>query len=673
MEMPIDEKRRQALRNLNYSKNRNHLNSLKEKDASIKRVSTFVKKLKLLTPENFKVLLDELDQLRLSKFIEEVAFSLLENRPKSTLEWENFLEICSVLNISYPEFAPCLQNSHARIFDNFLSDAALLSSPSIGKVRTLYRMYFELYLIGIFDDANPLKKYLNSIIDTDESTFELAGNVLIYVLKHFSDVLFQDESSFLTSDVSLQLKNSMLEFHKAASRVLIRRFGKLNKMEFKGKQFYEKKGDLSDKQVQEYIEHKDRFNDLHNLIIELSAMLNIDPPEIKLSEDAPVLIEGKIVFADMDLLKTKNSLNVFESEEERTFYETLIDLKDCVPSNLLPHSLSDGSCVEEFHDDCENALDVPEIDPDATRIQESTIDDLSIFLERLSRTASISEADKLAIEFCYLQNKKSVKSVPDRILDLLRNRLDLIPFVARFLATIKPHFSQFTNSIVETVLGQFRFLSYKKDPIKVTRSRVCRILSELTKFRVLSQGQCFSCLKRVIVDDFTLYNIDMACILLENCGRFMANQPESKARIENLTEILLKKKVSGTLDQHKIMLIENALYLMKIHVLNEQTPLNTKIYSLLELYIEYLFHSMLINTDVKEVFKRLRELPWSNEETSRMVKNCFVSSWKSKDNSIENFAIIASGLQKFRPEFSMDLIDDILETVFFGLERSLKE
>lgn len=66
-----------------------------------------------------------------------------------------------------------------------------------------------------------------------------------------------------------------------------------------------------------------------------------------------------------------------------------------------------------------------------------------------------------------------------------------------------------------------------------TRRRICRFIAEFTKFHLITQSQVYNCLKKC-VSDFTGPNIDMFCMIIEHCGRFIYLQPESHARIAHL-------------------------------------------------------------------------------------------------------------------------------------------
>lgn len=65
------------------------------------------------------------------------------------------------------------------------------------------------------------------------------------------------------------------------------------------------------------------------------------------------------------------------------------------------------------------------------------------------------------------------------------------------------------------------------------------------------------------LDDFSHHNIDVACNLLETCGRFLYRSSETTVRMGNMLEILMRLKNVKNLDPRHSTLVENAYYLCK--------------------------------------------------------------------------------------------------------------
>lgn len=69
--------------------------------------------------------------------------------------------------------------------------------------------------------------------------------------------------------------------------------------------------------------------------------------------------------------------------------------------------------------------------------------------------------------------------------------------------------------------------------LTTTTKQNVRFLAELVKFKICSTSQIFNFLK-MCLDDFAHHNIDVACNLLETCGRFLYRTPETHIRLQNM-------------------------------------------------------------------------------------------------------------------------------------------
>jgi regulator of nonsense transcripts 2 len=75
--------------------------------------------------------------------------------------------------------------------------------------------------------------------------------------------------------------------------------------------------------------------------------------------------------------------------------------------------------------------------------------------------------------------------------------------------------------IIAMLEEEFQYLFQKKDQINIeTKIRNIRFIGELTKFKVCPANAALHFLK-LCLDDFLHHNIDIACNLLETCGRFL--------------------------------------------------------------------------------------------------------------------------------------------------------
>ena len=119
-------------------------------------------------------------------------------------------------------------------------------------------------------------------------------------------------------------------------------------------------------------------------------------------------------------------------------------------------------------------------------------------------------------------------------------RLDLLPYWSRFAAIVDRVYSDSTlvTELEHQMHGQARF---KKNINIDGRLRTARYLSELTKFRVAPPIVVLRGIKRCI-EDFTGYNIDVACCLLENCGRYLYRTQHTHKKIAELMDTMMRIK-----------------------------------------------------------------------------------------------------------------------------------
>ena len=107
---------------------------------------------------------------------------------------------------------------------------------------------------------------------------------------------------------------------------------------------------------------------------------------------------------------------------------------------------------------------------------------------------------------------------------------------------------------------EFRWQVRKKDQMKIeSKLKVCRFIGELVKFSLFESSDCIFCLKMLLFD-FSHHNIEMACVMLETCGRFLFYSSETRQRTKLCLEQMMRKKAALSLDSRYVMMIENVYY-----------------------------------------------------------------------------------------------------------------
>ena len=159
------------------------------------------------------------------------------------------------------------------------------------------------------------------------------------------------------------------------------------------------------------------------------------------------------------------------------------------------------------------------------------------------------QIDEIAERFCstHGSSKNSRKRLQKTLFLVPHSRLDLLPYYARMAATVDRIWSDIASSLITDLEQQFHGQAkFKKNQNLDSRMKTARYIGELTKFRVAPPIVALRCLQRCI-DDFTASNVDIACCLLESCGRFLYRTRHASSRLTTLLDTMLrlsKAKVS---------------------------------------------------------------------------------------------------------------------------------
>ena len=183
------------------------------------------------------------------------------------------------------------------------------------------------------------------------------------------------------------------------------------------------------------------------------------------------------------------------------------------------------------------------------------------FITQLPNCVNRELIDKAAKEFCMnLNTKLNRKRLVGALFQVQRTRLDLLPFYSRFVAILNPCMPELSIDLSSLLLNDFRFHVRKKDQINIeSKIKTARFIGELVKFNMFSRLDALNCLKTLLAD-FKHHNVEMACNLLDVCGRYLYRNQESHMKLKLLLEILMRKKQATSMDGRYSIMVENAFY-----------------------------------------------------------------------------------------------------------------
>lgn len=315
---------------------------------------------------------------------------------------------------------------------------------------------------------------------------------------------------------------------------------------------------------------------------------------------------------------------IWEDDEERRFYENLIDLQDRVPGILLSDGkkkkgegeeqvgkrVEAGSASSEGQEKLSSSLSAED---QSTLIANKTVGaQVDALLARLPELQNKEMVDQAAIDFCFVNSKASRNRLAKSLQDVPKGRSDLLPLYSRLVTTLGKCIPDITHGLVSYLDDEFRSLQRRKqkDFLGQVRTGNIRYLAELTKFGVVPEHVIFHCLK-VSLDDFSRMNIEIICNLLENCGRYLLRNPDTAPRMNSFLETLQRKKAAQHIGQQERMLIENAMYFVNPP---ERAAIQQKERTPVELFISKLVYLDMNKRTYTKVLKSIRKLHWEEQD-----------------------------------------------------------
>lgn len=336
---------------------------------------------------------------------------------------------------------------------------------------------------------------------------------------------------------------------------------------------------------------------------------------------------------------------IWEDEEERRFYENLVDLKGKVPAVLLEDGKkkkpeSDESAKKKADGEAEPSADSKaestgqaqspteekpptETDDQSAAIVSKTVGaQVDALLAKLPDLQNKDQVDQLALDFCFLNSKASRNRLIKAVSDVPKGRIDLMALYARLVATLGQYLQDIPQGLITYLDEEFRSLQRRKSKEFLGQVRMSNIryLAELTKFGVVPEHIIFHCFK-VSLDDFSRMNIEIIGHLLENCGRYLLRNPETSPRMASFLETLSRKKTVQHLGQQERMIIENAIYFVDPP---ERPAIQQKERTPIESYIRRLIYMDMNKRNYTRILKSIRKLHWEEQDVSILTRNpCF--------------------------------------------------
>uniref|UniRef100_A0A1I8BB39 LisH domain-containing protein ARMC9 n=1 Tax=Meloidogyne hapla TaxID=6305 RepID=A0A1I8BB39_MELHA len=532
-------------------------------------------------------------------------------------------------------------------------------------------------------------------------------------------------STLFTAEQRSILAKTLDEYWQSLVEHTNRRYVEMNKLKKSIRRQERTRGDASADDRQRFEQTKQHFERLHSSLDELSECLGHPPIELPPEETSDDEKEADAAATRLSAELSEGRVLIWPDRDTQLFYESLLDVTAYTPTiaaqaaeagleqqQTKEHIVTDSienvdlSCLEEQQPQDDessaptNLMEVPEEDeisvasglpaeqgeeqetiyqpPDSSSIitcGDKTVitANFSELLSRLPQSINKDLIDSIAIDF--LKNYSRIKSNRKRLVQHLQQppegRLDLLPFYARFMATIKAAYPEITTQVLHELLARFRSITTpksvqfpKKAEMQQALARIeaklhlCAYLSELCKFGILPKAEALTCLRSLLVH-MHVYKVDMLCIMIEQMGSFLYRSPDAHSKMAVIMQVLKDKSANVKDPRHKILL-ENAYF--AVIPPDDQTISSTA--TRLPPMQEFILHKL--STDIRiGIFRRI---DWDDEEIRDFTLKLLSCPWRVHFADMASMASLVSALSDHHDWIGVRVLDAVLEFLRLSLE-----
>ncbi|XP_020710978.2 regulator of nonsense transcripts 2 isoform X2 [Athalia rosae] len=669
-------------------------------DSSLKKNTTFVKKLKNFCSPQVDTVLKDATNLNLTKYISEVATALVEAKLKMT-DVGPAIKVCCYLNQNYAEFASHLFENWQRILSLKVTDKI----PNPSKLRVDLRFYAELVNAGIFTHKQGLPllgSVLTVLINMDKEEHNNVTIILSFCrhcgedyagllprrIRELSDMwpdVTLPRSRLLSADKQQNVRTLLRDYYNSLCKHLLKEHKELQAFEKQNRKILQTRGELSSERREKLEALQVSYDRLLSGVQNFAETLDEPMPELPIDTEVKTETEESLKMTSEGEENGVTTEDMWGDEETKRFYQVFPDLTVFLPGSypkeaptpkpeedqLTEEALDEELVLEELEETENKVVDEPEVEVEETHV--SNISNkilLDAYLTYLPNCVNREMIDNAAVEFLMnLNTKHNRKKLIKALFGVSRIRLDLLPFYSRLVGILFPVMPDVANDLCMMLKQDFKYHVRKKDQINIeSKIKVVRYIGELVKFKLYSKIEALYCLK-VLLHDFTHHHVEMACNLLETCGRFLFCSPDSHQRTKVYLEQMMRKKAVTALDSRYVTIIENAYYFVNPPestggiAKKERPPMHE--------FIRKLLYQDLSKANTDKVLRLMRKLDWDNDEIMTYAVKCLVAAHNVKYLNIRCVGSLLAGLVAHYEAVGPHVVDGVLEDIRLCMEINL--
>ena len=678
-------------------KGRNFDEHLRGLDGSVKKNTSFVKRLRALNEGSRDSLLSDCDTINPSKYLPEIVTSIIEASFK-TSDVPILVRICCILHQRHEAFASLLEaelpTKMREIWEEETIDAM--------KCRAKLRFVTELVAVDIIPAEKILIPLLSSMLASDmRNNSHIFLQVTVSFIKYYNTVLglssaeMNPSIELITIPQHARIREILTQYYD----LIVAQVNSLHAVCLKGaarqKRNIAARGIASLASMEDLERREAERDSLWQSSIGIANLLQLKPIDLQMESDNSNENAGFVV-ADLSVKGAEyNEAAIFEAEDVRAFYEDVPDYTPQVPSILLddagaggrkprpenqenpetpedeaaPALVAEDGQIEESEAPDAPARDVP--GESSTKTKETaagrTFSPFELLLQKLPTMYSRNGCDSLALEYLYLNSRSNRKRLLQELFQLTRKQALTIPYLCRFATVVSHSIPEFGVNLSELATGEFYGLSKSKERNMEFRIRNARLIAELVKFGLFPSQSVFRIL-RMLLDDFRWGHVEIFCQILEDCGRFLIRSPKTSEQMNVLLDIMIRIRNARSFEPRLNALMENTICICRPP---EQVASQEE--DMLEpwqQFIHHLLYKELCTKSAGPILTSLRKFKLRDEKYFTFLLESALNCSRLAYDRTPQVAAVVNGLSKVHENFGICYVDALCELIRRGMEDS---
>lgn len=683
-----------------------------------------------VTVESAKTLCNEARTLNLSRYVSEVVAAISESKLRSG-DIEYIILLCGEMHRRYEDFIPQLVNSLSIVITNASGNGAARDlSTRKAAMRLIVEMFVLGMISDVNPITSVLKQLMKASKESIDSALPSLSILAAFVRCANRTLLpphpvsskspsesekpesLQSaawEDTVLSESAKSNISSALESFFTSdVDRIVKEAANSLRKAKDAYHRAVQLRGSPEEASSNAYEAAKQVFEKIlssANVLAESLGKASIDTPsensrsvvtsgERSGGQDAAHIIVsnpfnslGKNRQSAHDVDMMMHADHPFEGDQQRIFYTELLSAQN-VSTNSRDYSKESPSSGREDTSQPNDAKgnhksssasskgdsrDSKSSNPGSEGRRRGSEKPLSIdkLLSRLTGTETKEDADNFVRQFLASTDglKNGTKRLGKALLSVSAQKLNVLPAYSRIAATLQPIYPDMVTLVSTGLEEEFRNLVGKPDADEKnlsTCNKSSNYVGEFIKFGLIPKTTMFDLLA-LCMKDLSGHRVDLACHLLETCGRYVYLSPSTHIKMSNILETLWRLKSVRNLEARHNALIETAFFAVRLspgskaHKKKSRPPLHE--------YIRHLIYYRLDSTNISWTHSQLLKLHWTDELECYVAKK-FVKISRARFSTIPYVAALIGSLQKDKPSLVVAIIDSLLESIRAGMEKN---